>query len=66
MRADVPPIPFPPTYDLLHFMNFLQEQQLTYLRFRPPHALLFLEYFESSFRVEGGATAWPGAFDYHF
>lgn len=31
-------------YDLLHFMNFLQEQQLTYDEFRPPHALLFLEY----------------------
>src|SRR5438128_5913201 len=31
-------------YDLLHFLSFLQEQQLTYLEFRPPHALLFLEY----------------------
>src|SRR5258708_8098027 len=31
-------------YDLLHFMTFLQEQHLTYLEFRPPHALLFLEY----------------------
>jgi len=31
-------------YDLLHFMSFLQEQQLTYDDFRPPHALLFLEY----------------------
>src|SRR5260370_41176607 len=31
-------------YDLLHFMQFLQEQQLPYLEFRPPHALLFLEY----------------------
>lgn len=31
-------------YDLLHFMSFLQEQQLTYDEFRPPHALLFLEY----------------------
>jgi integrase len=31
-------------YDLLHFMSFLQKQQLTYLEFRPPHALLFLEY----------------------
>jgi integrase len=31
-------------YDLLHFMSFLQEQQLTYHEFRPPHALLFLEY----------------------
>ena len=31
-------------YDLLHFMTFLQEQRLTYQEFRPPHALLFLEY----------------------
>ena len=31
-------------YDLLHFMSFLQERRLTYLEFRPPHALLFLEY----------------------
>jgi integrase len=31
-------------YDLLHFMSFLQEQHLTYHEFRPPHALLFLEY----------------------
>lgn len=31
-------------YDLLHFMSFLQEQRLTYGEFRPPHALLFLEY----------------------
>ena len=31
-------------YDLLSFMRFLKEQQLTYLEFRPPHALLFLEY----------------------
>ncbi|GAC1350803.1 MAG: tyrosine-type recombinase/integrase [Ktedonobacteraceae bacterium] len=31
-------------YDLLHFMSFLKVQQLTYLEFRPPHALLFLEY----------------------
>jgi integrase len=31
-------------YDLLHFMSFLHEQQLTYQEFRPPHALLFLEY----------------------
>jgi hypothetical protein len=28
-------------YDLLHFLSFLQEQRLTYLEFRPPHALLF-------------------------
>src|SRR5205807_3111000 len=31
-------------YDLLHFMSFLQEQRLLYDEFRPPHALLFLEY----------------------
>ena len=31
-------------YDLLHFMSFLQEQRLSYEEFRPPHALLFLEY----------------------
>ena len=31
-------------YDLLHFMSFLKEQQLSYHEFRPPHALLFLEY----------------------
>src|SRR6266567_6491415 len=31
-------------YDLLHFMSFLQEQRLPYDEFRPPHALLFLEY----------------------
>src|SRR6266568_3528044 len=31
-------------YDLLHFTLFLKEQQLSYLEFRPPHALLFLEY----------------------
>jgi len=31
-------------YDLLHFMSFLKAQHLTYLEFRPPHALLFLEY----------------------
>src|SRR6266567_8369992 len=31
-------------FDLLHFMTFLQEQRLTYQEFRPPHALLFLEY----------------------
>jgi integrase len=31
-------------YDLLHFMNFLQEQHLTYQEFTPSHALLFLEY----------------------
>ncbi len=31
-------------YDLLHFMTFLKEQQLTYLDFSPRHAFLFLEY----------------------
>lgn len=31
-------------YDLLHFMTFLKEQQLTFLTFAPRHALLFLEY----------------------
>src|SRR2546428_5593646 len=31
-------------YDLLHFMTFLKEQQLTYLDFSPQHAFLFLEY----------------------
>jgi len=31
-------------YDLLHFMTFLQEHDLTYQAFRPPQALLFLEY----------------------
>src|SRR2546421_5054437 len=31
-------------YDLLHFMSFLKAQQLSYEEFRPPHALLFLEY----------------------
>lgn len=39
--------PFPLSayaYDLLHFMTFLKEQQLTYLDFSPRHALLFLEY----------------------
>ena len=34
-------------YDLLHFRRFLQEQHLTYQEFRPPHALLFLEYLAS-------------------
>ena len=32
------------TYDLLHFMTFLKEQQLTYLDFSPRHAFRFLEY----------------------
>jgi integrase/recombinase XerD len=31
-------------HDLRHFMSFLQEQRLIYDEFRPPHALLFLEY----------------------
>src|SRR6266568_5661132 len=31
-------------YDLLHFMIFLKERQLTYLDFSPRHAFLFLEY----------------------
>jgi integrase len=31
-------------YDLLHFMSFLKAQHLTYQEFRPPEALLFLEY----------------------
>src|SRR5256885_13038241 len=31
-------------YDLLHFMTFLKELQLTYLDFAPRHAFLFLEY----------------------
>src|SRR5258708_3179934 len=31
-------------YDLLPFMTFLKEQQLTYLDFAPRHAFLFLEY----------------------
>lgn len=34
-------------YDLLHFMNFLQEQHLTYQEFTPAHALLFLEYLSA-------------------
>jgi site-specific recombinase XerD len=35
------------SYDLLHFMFFLNRQQLTYLEFTPPHALLFLEYLST-------------------
>lgn len=31
-------------HDLLHFMTFLKQQQLTYQDFTPPHALLFLGY----------------------
>lgn len=34
-------------YDLLHFMTFLKEQQLTYQQFTPPHALQFLEYLST-------------------
>src|SRR5260370_31038889 len=34
-------------YDLLHFMPFLKEQQLTYQEFTPPHALKFLEYLST-------------------
>jgi integrase len=34
-------------YDLLHFMIFLNEQQLTYQEFTPPHALQFLEYLST-------------------
>ncbi len=34
-------------YDLLHFMTFLTEQQLTYQEFRPPHAFQFLEYLST-------------------
>jgi integrase len=31
-------------YDLLHFMTFLDEQQLSYQSFSPAHSLAFLEY----------------------
>jgi len=31
-------------YDLLHFMTFLEEQQIASLTFAPRHALLFLAY----------------------
>jgi site-specific recombinase XerD len=34
-------------YDLLHFMTFLKEQQLTYLDFSPRHAFRFLEYLST-------------------
>ncbi len=34
-------------YDLLHFMVFLNERQLTYQEFTPPHALQFLEYLST-------------------
>jgi integrase len=34
-------------YDLLHFMTFLKEQQLTYQDFTPSQALLFLEYLST-------------------
>ncbi len=35
------------SYDLLHFMLFLKQHQLTYQEFTPPHALLFLEYLST-------------------
>ncbi len=34
-------------YDLLHFMTFLKERQLTYQEFSPPHAVAFLEYLST-------------------
>src|SRR5256886_15679017 len=34
-------------YDLLHFMSFLHEQQLSYQEFSPARSLLFLEYLFS-------------------
>src|SRR6266496_3248236 len=34
-------------YDLLHFMTFLHEQQLSYQEFSPARSLLFLEYLFS-------------------
>lgn len=34
-------------YDLLHFMRFLTQQDLTYAAFTPAHALRFLEYLQS-------------------
>lgn len=34
-------------YDLLHFMTFLQERQLTYQEFGPLHAITFLEYLST-------------------
>ena len=34
-------------YDLLHFMTFLKEQQLTYQEFTPPSALQLLEYLST-------------------
>jgi integrase len=34
-------------YDLLHFLTFLQERQLTYQEFSPPHAVAFLEYLST-------------------
>lgn len=34
-------------YDLLHFMSFLKQQQLTYLAFTPPHALDLLTYLRT-------------------
>src|SRR5687768_9540021 len=37
-------------YDLLHFLRFLTQQDLTYAAFTPARALLFLEYLH---------TVWP-------
>ena len=34
-------------FDLLHFMKFLEKQQLTYEEFTPAHALTFLEYLST-------------------
>src|SRR5215469_13589483 len=34
-------------YDLLHFLSFLKEQQLTYLEFTPTHALDLLAYLRA-------------------
>src|SRR5258708_7687141 len=34
-------------YDLLHFMSFLEQQQLNYLDFTPRHALDFLAYLRA-------------------
>jgi integrase len=34
-------------FDLLHFMRFLKEQQLTYQEFTPSHAMAFLEYLNT-------------------
>src|SRR6266568_2455372 len=34
-------------YDLLHFLSFLKQQQLTYLEFTPMHALDLLAYLRA-------------------